>query len=414
MRGTLARILCFALVMLSLPVAHASGAPLEPKNDPFYVAPSGIDVLAPGTILRTRTVDISLYSLPLTGVNYTAYQLLYKTNDVNENAVANVTTVIVPATAPPVGDRVMISMQDPEDALDTDCAPSYQLQVGESAPSGQKDNNLAASLSFLVPEMLAGRIIVIPDPEGPSSGYIVRLADAHAVLDSIRAAENFAPAGLNVHTQVGLFGYSGGAFETAAANELQPEYAPELNIVAATAGGVPVGNTANFRYIDGTLTTGFLMAVVEAIDNAYPEIGFYNALNAAGKDLYKKVQTGCASSAFAAPLAHFDDWTIEKNFIAEPRVRQVIAVNTLGNGHPTAPTFYYNGINDEIVWIEPLDMLVDDYCAAGSDIVYVRDPAGAEHIQGAANYAPMAIAFMESRFAGSPVQSTCGLPNNSI
>jgi len=412
-RRTVAEILCIAIVTLaSAPMSNASTAPLEPKNDPFYVAPQGIDVLAPGTILRSRMVDVSLYGAPLTGVNYTAYQLLYKTNDVNDVAVANVTTVILPANAPPSGDRVMISMQDPEDALDTNCDPSYQLQVGESAPTGQKDNNLAASLSFLLPELAAGRILVIPDPEGPSSGYIVRLA--HAVLDSIRAAENFAPAGLNVNTKVGLFGYSGGAFETAAANELQPTYAPELNIVAATAGGVPVGNTANFRYIDGTLTTGFLMAVSEAIDNAYPQVGLYASLNDAGKALYKSVQTGCASSAFAAPLAHFDDWTTERNFIAEPRVQEVIAENALGQGHPTAPTFYYNGINDEIVWIEPLDMLVDEYCAAGSNIVYVRDPAGAEHIQGAANYAPLAIAFMESRFAGAPVQSTCGLPDHAI
>ncbi len=407
-------LLGFALLVAAI-ATPASAEVLTPKNDPFYVAPEGFEELAAGTILRAREVEVSLASVPLTQVNYRAYQLLYRTNGVNHDAVANVTTVIVPDGDAPAGGRNLVSLQNAENSLDPNCAPSYQLQVGQQAPSGAVNRNLMVEMSAMLPELAAGRVLVVPDSLGPDKGYIVRLVNAHMVLDSIRAAESFEPAGLDgTDTPVALFGYSGGAFESAAANEVAPTYAPELNIVAVAAGGVPVGNMGNIRFIDGTLATGTLMAVTAAINKAYPEMDLFSALNGAGKAFADRIKTGCSSAIFAAPLAHFDDWTTEPNFLGRPHVQAVIAKNQLGQDTPTAPTFYYNAIGDEIIWIAPLDALVAEYCAAGADIHYVRDPAGVEHIQAAGHFIPKALAYIEARFAGQPVPSTCGLPANAL
>ncbi|HEX9711605.1 MAG TPA: lipase family protein [Actinomycetota bacterium] len=405
----------FALLIAGIgATTPASAEVLEPQNDPFYQAPAGIEDLTPGTILRSRQVDVSLMQVPLTGMRFHAYQLLYRTGDVADRPIANVTTLIVPDADPPAGGRQLVSLQNAENSLDPNCAPSYQLQVGQQAPSGAVNRNLVVELTAMLPEIAAGRVLVIPDPLGPDKGYIVRLVNAHMVLDSIRAAESFEPAGLSgTSTPVALFGYSGGAFESAAANEVQPTYAPELNVVAVAAGGVPVGNLANVRYIDGTLATGTLMAVGVAINRAYPEMDLFAALNQAGAAFADRIKTGCSSAIFAAPLAHFDDWTTEPNFFARPIVRGVLEGNQLGQDTPTAPTFYYNAINDEIIWIAPLDALVAEYCAAGANMFYVRDPAGVEHIQGAANFIPMALDYIEARFAGLPIPTTCGLPTNA-
>ncbi|MHB8510959.1 MAG: lipase family protein [Actinomycetota bacterium] len=410
-RFAISRLLsCCMLVLATAPVVKAQAAILTPANDPFYSAPSNLGTYAPGAIINTRQVNVSLEGVPIPG---TAYQLLYRSNDLNEQPIANVTTVIVPTNAP-LAPRQLVSVQDAEDSLDWSCAPSYQLQVGESAPGGNENNgNLAAETALSLPQLALGRVLVIPDPEGPASGYIVRITNAQVVLDSIRAAENFQPAGLAPTTPVAMFGYSGGAFETAAANELQPTYAPELNIVGVAAGGVPVANDSSFRYIDGGIAAGVLMAVAEAIDNANPQMGLYSLLNAAGRAFYKTVQTGCASSVFASPFTRFDSWTNRPNAVATPQVQQVLAENALGHAVPKAPTFYYNALNDEIVWIEPLDTLVADYCGAGAPMDYYRDPAGAEHIQGVADFAPLAFAYLNARFAGQPVPVTCGLPTNA-
>ena len=73
-----------------------------------------------------------------------------------------------------------------------------------------------------------GWAVVVPDYEGPDSQWTAGTQAGHAVLDGIRAALRFGPAGLaGPSTPVGLWGYSGGAQATARATELQPGYAPD-------------------------------------------------------------------------------------------------------------------------------------------------------------------------------------------
>jgi len=402
------------LVWVAADVVPARAA-TPPSGDPFYRPPRRLAAARPGTIFRSRQVTVRLGAAQLAGGASSAYQLLYRTNDAKNRPVANVTTVIVPNGAPPAGSRVLLSLQDAENSLDSDCAPSYQLQEGEMAPTGDNNGNLAAEMSAVaVPQLAAGHVVVVPDPEGPQHQYTVSRMAAHAVLDSIRAVERFGPAGLSgSKTPVALAGYSGGALESAAANESQPAYAPELNIVAVAAGGVPSLDIDNFRYLDGGVATGILMAAATAIDRAYPEMRLESLLNAKGKAFQREASEGCAAFVFAAPFAHFNDWTTKPHALDLPRVRKIVAENAFGHAVPKAPTFYYNGIFDELIWIKPLDRLVAFYCAHGATISYFRDPAGVEHIQAVANWGPMAHAYIEQRFAGTPPPSTCGQALNA-
>jgi hypothetical protein len=144
-----------------------------------------------------------------------------------------------------------------------------------------------------------------------------------------------------------------------------------------------------------------------ALNRAYPAIDLNQYLNAAGLAFEKKVSTGCASSIFAAPFAHVSEWTNVPNVFSEPNVAKYIAINALGHHNPTAPTFIYNGIHDELITINPLDTLVAQYCRAGADIDYVRDPLGFEHIQGLVNFVALAVPYLTARFAGDEVPDTC-------
>jgi hypothetical protein len=393
-----------SVMALALAPASARAAPASPTVDPFYVAPPSLASAGPGAILRSRKVDVTLGPAPLTGVNYSAYQLLYRSNDATGQAIANVTTIIVPDGAAPAGGRQLLSVNDAEDSVDPNCAPSYQLQTGE-----QQNGNLEAETSLAANQLALGRDLVIPDAEGPKSEYIVTGMEGHATLDSIRAAERFPAAQLaGAGTAVGLIGYSGGGHVTAAANELAPAYAPELNIVGVAGGGVPVGNRETFAYLDGSVGTGVLMATSIALDHAFPQMNLFAYLNAKGKAFAQQVSTGCATSVFAAPYAHYDDWTTVPDAVDLPQVAEVIATNSLGHAAPTAPTFYYNAINDELITIKALDKLVAYYCANGSRIDYFRDPAGFEHIQGVADFFPLALNYLTGRFNGDAVPNTCG------
>jgi Secretory lipase len=377
---------------------------MSPTVDPFYAAPAALASYPPGAILRSRQVDVQLGPAPLTALAAKAYQLLYRTNDARGVPVANVTTIIVPNDPPPGGGRQLISVNDAEDSVDPNCAPSYQLQTGE-----QSNGNLAVETSLASAQLGLGRDLVVPDAEGPKSEYIVTGMEGHATLDSIRAVERFPPAQLHgAATPVGLIGYSGGAHVTAAASELQPRYAPELDIVGIAAGGVPVGNRETVDYLDGSVGAGVLMATSIALDRAFPELDLYSYLNAKGKAFAQQVSTGCASSVFAAPFAHFSDWTTVPHVFDSAVVARVIADNALGHATPTAPTFFYNGVHDELITIKALDKLVAYYCDNGARIDYFRDPAGLEHIQGVADFYPLALSYLADRFNGDDVPNSCG------
>nr|WP_306307300.1 lipase family protein [Nocardia takedensis] len=81
-----------------------------------------------------------------------------------------------------------------------------------------------------------------------------RIEGAHAVLDAARAAN--ALAGVDADAPVVFWGYSQGGGATAAAAEMQPTYAPELNLKGTWAGGPVADLAAILERIDGALIGG--------------------------------------------------------------------------------------------------------------------------------------------------------------
>ena len=69
--------------------------PQLPSDDPFYDPPQGFQHAAPGTVLRSRDVEVAF--LGLIPQKFTATQLLYRTTDMHGQPEATVTTVIAPA-----------------------------------------------------------------------------------------------------------------------------------------------------------------------------------------------------------------------------------------------------------------------------------------------------------------------------
>ncbi|MGY2061840.1 lipase family protein, partial [Nocardia gipuzkoensis] len=102
--------------------APAGAAPMRPQEDPFYQPPPGFEASAPGTVLASRPVALNFPAAAQ------AWQLLYRTTDLNNQPDATVTTVILPDNAAP--DRPLLSVQMYHDAAGLDCSPSYRFQAG--------------------------------------------------------------------------------------------------------------------------------------------------------------------------------------------------------------------------------------------------------------------------------------------
>src|ERR1041384_2220337 len=68
--------------------------PVIPAKDPFYEPPHGFEHARPGTVLRSR--DVELAFMGLVPQRFTATQLLYRTTDFHGEPQATATTVVRP------------------------------------------------------------------------------------------------------------------------------------------------------------------------------------------------------------------------------------------------------------------------------------------------------------------------------
>ncbi|MEY2477217.1 MAG: triacylglycerol lipase [Actinomycetota bacterium] len=369
---------------------------VEPKDDPFYAAPEDLASAAPGAVLRVRALSLTAYGFP---IPVGGWQLLVRSTDSAGAPVAVVTSIILPSVAYAGGGaRPLLSYQMAIDALGDHCQPSYTLRTGtqKEAPT-------------LLPGLQAGWAVVTTDFEGPRHAYGAGPMAGHAVLDGIRAATHFAPAGLSGDdTPVGLMGYSGGGQATTWAAELQPAYAPELNVVGIAGGGVPVDLNQVARHLDGRLEAGIGIAAGVGINREFPAMGLDALFNERGRQVAAEVSDGCIDDyAVQYPNVRFADLTDAADPLSLPQVVSTLEANSLAKAAPTAPFYLYHSVVDQLVPVAGADKLAQYYCAEGDAPVFYDRNAAGEHIGYAFTGGVTAFAFLAERFAGLPAPDNC-------
>ena len=100
-----------------------SERPISPDDDPFYQAPLGYEHAEPGTVFRSRDVEIGFLGLISQPVQAT--QLLYRTTNLHEEPEVAVTTVLIPAQRASDVTYPILSYQCAIDAVASRCFPSF-------------------------------------------------------------------------------------------------------------------------------------------------------------------------------------------------------------------------------------------------------------------------------------------------
>lgn len=394
---------------------HRRVAPIPPAQDPFYQPPAGYENAAPGTILRSRPAPAKLAALSLVPLNIKQVtQLLYRTTNALGQPEVTVSTVMVPENAS--YDKV-VSYQVAEDSGgQINCAPSYTLQTGsQSIYAGTGDVEMLLILGALN----EGWIVSSPDWEGPNSTFIEGFQAGQSTLDSVRAVLSSGQiTGVKNDAKVQMWGYSGGALASEWAMELQASYAPELKFAGAAIGGVTPDVPNVYETINRGPFAGIAGAGLLGMANAFPD--FQAALNkqlipATAAQFYKAGQ-----NCFYGDVVLFAGQNISSyfydgdNIIIEPTIAKYFESNARMGRHgvPSMPLFVYKAVADEISPIADTDALVNQFCADGVSITYVRDAAG-EHFTQAATSFPDVIDFLRARFAGTPV-SGCSIRNEFL
>lgn len=368
--------------------------PLTPPAadpDPFYTPPAGFEAAAPGAILRTRPATFRAFGR---NVPVRTTQALFRTTDTAGAPVATVTTLLESPFPYKRGDRPLVAYQVAIDSLGAKCQPSHTFT--EDAGT---DMFLMAGL------LLRGYDVVVTDYEGPRFAYGAGVMLGQATLDGIRAVEALPGTGLaGAATPVGMWGYSGGAIATGWAAELQPTYAPELNLKAVAPGGTPADLLATARHMDGSFMSGFMVLVAVAIAREYPY--FAPAFNDRGRDLAAKLSDVCSGEVFKYPFLRIADFLVVPEPLTSPLVVAALEQTKLGRVAPTAPVFLYHAVHDEGIPFAEAATLRDDWCRLGANVTFYADHAS-EHVLLPIIGSWRVISFLSDRFNGVPTSGTC-------
>lgn len=415
-------------VVAPTPAQAATG--VGPGQDPFYTY-SGAKPLAqipPGTVLNTRTVTDHVANVPLP---VQAVQLLYRSTGAVGQPTTNVTSVLEPPLA--TAGNEAVSYQSFYDSLNPNDEPSVQIANGSPSGPGIAD----VETLFYAQLLLAGVPVVVSDTEGQSADFAAGPEYGYNTLDSMRAVDNSPVTGLNRSTKMAMLGYSGGAIATEWASQLAPGYAPDVNqqLVGAAEGGVLVDPAHNLNYISGTaLWSGVMPMSLIGLARAF-HVDLTPYLSAYGQQVYAQNQ----SDSISAALGHYPGLTFAQ--LVKPQYANpdsipayVQLANKINAGlapSPTTPMFIGQGANgilegtpgdkagigagDAVMIAGDVRSLARQYCASGDTVNYNQYDL-TSHTTSVPLWAPAAISWIESRFAGQPAPNNCAqiAPGNSL
>lgn len=342
---------------------------LMPSDDPFYTAPNNTDSYKPGEIIRYRKIDSPTYIKNLNGNISATYQVLFRSSDNFDKAIAAVTTVLVPYNA---NVTKLLSYQNIMDSSAIKCAPSYTLRRKEAAHMLE-----VVESTFLQAALNEGWVVNVPDYEGPEAAFTVGKLSGQATLDSIRSVLNLGDlTGIKEPPTVSLWGYSGGTIGTVWAAELQDTYAPELKIAGAAAGGLTPNLSEIAIRLNNSTHVGIAFSALHGLSAQYPEFKkiIEDDLYPEKREDYMKGKDMCIDEV---AFYNGQDWTTYFKSGAEllnnPTIKKIMDENAMGKSAPKIPMFWYDGPQDDIGDFNTITKLMDDFCANGSSILLHED-----------------------------------------
>ncbi|SFD16038.1 lipase family protein [Streptomyces aidingensis] len=341
---------------------------------------------------------------PTTTAEVTSWKITYRSTGAlgRPNVVSGTLLVPEDGAGGPDRPRPLISYAVGTVGLGDQCAPSAGFPSGTTAEGG------------LIALLLArGWAVVVTDYEGLGTPgthtYTVARSAGKAVLDAARAARRLPGAaglGITADSPIGLMGYSQGGQSVSWAAQLQPFYAPELDIAGTVAGGTP--SRLRFSELQEESPYGVAFTLMSLIgqDAAYPGLHLDRYLNETGRALAARMADGCLNENIAAGAAYsLPDITTSDP--ADSRYWQFrLGQQDLGGIAPRHPVFVYHGDADVLIPPQLGRELADAWCTRGAAVRTEIIP-GADHLGAVRPGALMGADWLAGRFTGTPATGTC-------
>ncbi|ALG09877.1 lipase family protein [Kibdelosporangium phytohabitans] len=401
------RGLTAALASASCTAALVAGAPVAGADEAFYAPPSPLPAGQNGDVIKSQ---------PSFVLGSDATRIMYLSRDSKGRPIPVTGTVMVPHKAwPGPGPRPVAGYAPFTAGLGDGCAPSKTM-----AGEGQGDAATVFQTGFVNALLEKGIAVAQTDYEGLGTPgdhtYVMREAEAHAVLDVIRAAQRLPNSGLPAGGPVGITGYSQGGGGSAAAVELAPSYAPELKVQGAYVGAPPADLGVLATSLDGSYAVAFLGFALVGLNTAYPETEILTKLaNDKGKQLYKDAATMCTIGAllkypFTQSSTLTQDGRPVSAYLSEEPFKSILAKLRIGNLKPNAPVLVEHAPLDDIVPYGQGKQLAKDWCSKGATVQFNDLPAPPvfAHVGGVPAAMANSANWLADRLAAKPAATNCG------
>lgn len=348
----------------------------------------------------------------------TSYRYHYNSTDSMERPSVDTALYIEP-NKPWIGSgqRPVVAIAPGTQGSAEQCDPSISTQKGIEVRFDPIDVVAPYEVLPIIQNLEKGAAVVIMDHHRNSAGnqeYVDNISSAQSLLDAITAAKDL---GLESGSPVGIYGYSQGGSAAAAAAERAGIYAPDLNVVGTSAGGPPSDLTKVLEQIDGSSLTAAIALAINSVLDKDPELRAVidKELSDEGRALLDNVGSYCAgglglhhgfetTDQYISSKANLMD-IIEKY---QP-VKRELHRQRIGNFTPNAPVFLYGGTHDDVIPINQIRALRDDWTALGADLDYFEDQTppvlqktGVNHIAPMLNNLGKASDFLWARFPSQP------------
>ncbi|MEU2043308.1 lipase family protein [Nocardia niwae] len=309
------------------------------SNDFYNV--TTLDGYRPGDLVRTRPVFVAQLS-EARG----AWQVVYATANARSEIIAASGIVLIPETIAAPGATAILVYCPEFRGLGGVCAPSQLLAIGAEPDT----TGIEAALA-------RGWVVAIPDGQGLGAGtgphtfLAARAAGAKPVLDLARAVSRASDLDLPVAPVV-AWGYADGGRVAAVAGELQPWYAPEIDLRGVAAGAVFSDLAVLAPLVSrGTRTglAGLAFAGLIGLSHAYNQLPLRHVLNEDGLVAAAEARHLTVLELlqrFPEPLAH---WCREPDPWNDHWWRRVLALESLAHVKYDVPLHLYHGELDQIV-----------------------------------------------------------------
>jgi len=393
----------------------------------FYLPPTPLPDGGAGDVIRTEPSPLAL-SVPGIGgpLPGTATRIMYRSTDSNDAPNAVTGTYIDPAaewTGP--GPRPLVVLAPGTQGQGDQCAPSRMLNrlITYTPPLGfMVEYEVLAAYSLLS----QGYGVVITDYDGLGTPgahtYVNRAAEAHAVLDAARAAQQLAGTKIAAGGPVATYGYSQGGGAVAAAAEVAGDYAPELDLVGSYAGAPPADLKQTLEQVDGTILTGVIGYTLNGLLKSDPDLQplIDENINDAGQAMLRQVANQCVGETILTVGLHR---TTEYTRTGEPmsvvldrlpKAQEILAKNKIGLRTPTAPVLVQSGTSDDIVPHGQAVELAGAWCSRGATVQFsaanvpsIVPGSGAGHIIPDLLGLGEAQNWIKDRFYGVPAPTNC-------